>query len=248
MHLKGKVALVTGGSRGIGRAVVERLAEAGAAVGFSFHASDEAAAAVATAVEGRGGRAQAWRADVTLSKEVDALVQHTLDAFGRIDILVNNAGITRDTLILRMSEQDWDAVIETNLKGTYLCTRAVLRGMIRQRSGRIINMSSVAGIVGNAGQANYSASKAGLLGFTRAVAREVASRGITVNAVAPGYIQTEIWDTVSEGARQKALELIPLGRTGAPQDVAEAVAFLASDAAAYITGQVLNVDGGMVMG
>ncbi|MBI4494273.1 MAG: 3-oxoacyl-[acyl-carrier-protein] reductase [Chloroflexi bacterium] len=248
MQFEGRVALVTGGSRGIGRAVAERLAAGGADVALSYRSNAEAAAEVAAAIERQGRRVHVAQSDVSQLQQVEALVRQTLEAFGRIDILVNNAGITRDTLLLRMSEQDWDAVLETNLKGTYLCTKAVLRSMIRQRYGRIVNLSSVSGIVGNAGQANYAASKAGLIGFTRAVAREVASRGITANAVAPGYIHTDIWAPVGETARQKMLELIPLGRTGTPAEVAEAVAFLATDAAAYITGQVLNVDGGMVMG
>jgi len=185
--------------------------------------------------------------DAGVSADVDRVVNATLEAFGRIDILVNNAGITKDTLLLRMSEEDWDAVLDTNLKSTFLMTKAVVRGMLRQRAGRIVNISSVSGVLGNAGQANYAASKAGMIGFTKSVAREVASRGITVNAVAPGFIDTDIWSDVSEQARQSLLNMVPLGSIGKPEDVGEAVAFLASDAARYITGQTLHVDGGLVM-
>ena len=245
--LSGKVALVTGGSRGIGRAVAIRLAQGGAKIAFSYHSNHEAAQNVLGELKGGGAHAMAVAGDVGSAPDVERLVNATLEAFGRIDILVNNAGITRDTLLMRMSEEDWDAVLDTNLKSTFLMTKAVVRGMLRQRSGRIVNITSVSGILGNAGQANYAASKAGMIGFTRSIAREVASRGITVNAVAPGFIETDIWATVSESARAAILNMAPLGTIGKPEDVAEAVAFLASDAARYVTGQTLNVDGGLMM-
>jgi 3-oxoacyl-[acyl-carrier protein] reductase len=247
MRFEGKVALVTGASRGIGRAVAVRLATGGARVAVNYVKNREAADETAALVLAAGGEPLVVQGDVAESRTGEALVKATLDRFGRLDILVNNAGITRDTLILRMSEEDWDSVQAINLKGTFLVTKAALRPMLRQRGGRIVNLSSISGLMGNAGQANYAAAKLGIVGFTRSVAREVASRGITVNAVAPGYIVTDIWDDVPEPARQRAVELIPLGAAGTPEQVAEAVAFFASDAAAYITGQVLNVDGGMLM-
>jgi len=245
--LSGKVVLVTGGSRGIGRAVAIRLAQGGAKIAFSYLSNHDAAQDVLGELKGGGAHAMAVAGDVGVAADVERLVSATLEAFGRIDVLVNNAGITRDTLLMRMSEEDWDAVLDTNLKSTFLMTKAVVRGMLRQRAGRIVNITSVSGILGNAGQANYAASKAGMIGFTRSVAREVASRGITVNAVAPGFIETDIWASVSEAARATILNMAPLGTIGHPEDVAEAVAFLASDAARYITGQTLNVDGGLVM-
>jgi 3-oxoacyl-[acyl-carrier protein] reductase len=245
--LAGKTALVTGASRGIGRAIALALAEQGANVALNYRASAQAAEAACRTVTALGVEAIAVEADVAQAADVERLVKSALDRFERIDILVNNAGIVRDGLLLRMSEDDWDAVLATNLRGAFLCTKAVLRGMVRQRSGRIIAISSVAGVMGNAGQANYAAAKAGLIGFTRSVAREVASRAITANVVAPGFIETDIWAAVSQEAREKFLGLVPLGRPGSAEEVAGVVAFLASDRAAYITGQVLNVDGGMVM-
>jgi 3-oxoacyl-[acyl-carrier protein] reductase len=247
VRFENKTALVTGASRGIGRAIALRLASEGANVVVNYHANLEAANSVAGEITALGRRASIVRADVGNPSDVERLVQGVLEEFSRIDVLVNNAGITRDTLIMRMSEDDWDAVLDTNLKSAFLVTKAVLRPMLRQRSGRIVNITSISGVMGNAGQANYSASKAGLMGLTRSTAREVASRNITCNAVAAGVIDTDIWRGVPEAAIQTMLQIIPAGRKGTPEDIAEAVAFLASDAASYITGQVLHVDGGMVM-
>jgi 3-oxoacyl-[acyl-carrier protein] reductase len=243
----GKTALVTGASRGIGRAIALRLASGGANVVVNYVAHAEAANSAAEQVRGLGAQAEVVQADVAQASDVDRLVQATLESFGRVDVLVNNAGVIRDMLLMRMSEEAWDTVIDTNLKSAFLVTRAVLRSMVRQRSGRIVNITSISGVMGNPGQANYSASKAGLIGLTRTTAREVATRNITCNAVAAGVIETEIWEGVPGEAMDAMLQLIPLGRRGTSEDVAEAVAFLASDAASYITGQVLHVDGGMVM-
>jgi len=244
-NLQGKVALVTGASRGIGRATALALASEGAAVMVNYASSSSAAAEVVAEIEANGGRAIAFKANVANSDEVNQLIAATMEKFGRIDVLVNNAGITRDTLLLRMKLEDWQAVIDLNLTGVFLCTRAVSKIMLKQKSGRIINITSVAGQMGNAGQSNYSASKAGVIGFTKTVARELAPRAITVNAVAPGFIATDMTDGLKAEA---ILQMIPLARYGQPEEVAGMIQFLASSpAAAYITGQVFNVDGGMVM-
>jgi 3-oxoacyl-[acyl-carrier protein] reductase len=247
INLKDKVAIVTGGSRGIGRAIALALAETGAIVVVNYKGNQVAADEVVAAIQAKEGQALAIQADIALAEDVDRLFKAVLERFGRLDILVNNAGITRDTLLLRMKETDFDAVIDTNLRGAYLCTRAALRPMTKARGGRIINITSVVGLIGNAGQANYSAAKAGLIGFTKAVAREMSSRAITVNAVAPGYIDTELTAGLGDQIRAAILENIPLGRLGTPEDIAHTVCFLASDFAAYITGQTITVDGGMVM-
>jgi 3-oxoacyl-[acyl-carrier protein] reductase len=245
IDLSGRVALVTGASRGIGRAIARQLARQGAAVVAA--AREDHAAGVASEIVAAGGNAQAAAVDVTDEASVAALVAAVVDRWGRVDVLVNNAGIARDQLLLRMKRADWDAVLATNLTAAFTCSQAVLKPMIRQRSGRIINISSVVGQTGSAGQANYAASKAGLVGFARALAREVASRGITVNVVAPGYIETDMTGALSDENRREWAAQIPLGRLGTPDDVAAAVCFLASDEAAYITGQVLAVNGGMYM-
>lgn len=245
--LSGRVAVVTGASRGIGRAIALELARQGAAVVINYHRSPEAAQEVVAQIQAAGGQAQAFQADVASFQSSQELIKFAIDTFGGLDILVNNAGITRDTLIMMMSEEDWDAVQDTNLKSTFNCAKAAVRHMMRKRYGRIINITSVSGQMGNAGQTNYSASKAGQIGFTKALAREVAARNITVNAIAAGYIETDIWANVSDEMRQAIINMIPLGRKGQAEEIAYAVAFLASDQAAYITGQVLGIDGGMAM-
>ena len=247
LSLGGRVALVTGASRGIGHSIALELAERGAAVAANYNQSAVSAEQVVAQIREKGGQAVAIQADVSNNQEAQTLIKTTIETLGGLDILVNNAGITRDNLIMMMSEGDWDLVLDVNLKSTFNCSKAAVRHMMRKRYGRIINITSVAGQMGNPGQTNYSASKAGQMGFTKALAREVASRNITVNAIAAGYIDTEIWAKVSEEARHAVLSLIPLGRKGDPQEIAFAVAFLASDQAAYITGQILGVDGGMAM-
>jgi 3-oxoacyl-[acyl-carrier protein] reductase len=247
MDLSGRVAIVTGGGRGIGRAIALKLAEVGAAVVVNDTSNPEPAQGVVEEIKAMNRESTAIMADVSVSSDVANLVEVTKDTHGQVDILVNNAGIARDQLVVRMSDEDWDKVLRVNLRSVFLCTRAVLRHMIRQRWGRIISVSSIAGIVGNPGQANYASAKAGIIGFTRTIAKEVSSRGITVNAVAPGLIDTGIAYQLQEDRREELKRNIPLGYLGEPRDVAEAVAFLASEEARYITGQVLNVDGGMAL-
>ncbi|GET38307.1 3-oxoacyl-[acyl-carrier-protein] reductase [Microseira wollei] len=244
-RLRGQVALVTGASRGIGRAIAFSLASEGAAVVVNYASSSTAADAVVAEITEAGGNAYALQADVSKADQVDTLINATMEKFNRLDILVNNAGITRDNLLLRMKPEDWQAVIDLNLTGVFLCTRAASKIMLKQKSGRIINITSVSGLMGNPGQANYSAAKAGVIGFTKSVAKELATRGITANAVAPGFIVTDMTSGVKA---EEILKFIPLGRFGQPEEIAGMVRFLAADAAAaYITGQVFNVDGGMVM-
>lgn len=247
MSLAGKVALVTGASRGIGRAIALTLAKNGADVAINFAGNVAAAQEVADAITAMGRKALLVQGSVADADGVQAIVKKVVAELGRLDILVNNAGITRDGLLMRMKTEDWDAVLETNLKGVYNCSKAVMRTMMKQKGGRIVNMASVVGETGNAGQCNYSAAKAGVIGFTKSLAKEVASRGITVNAVAPGFIATDMTKVLTDDQKAEMAKTIPLGRAGQPQDVANAVLFLVSDEAAYITGQVLNVDGGMVM-
>ena len=247
MLLDGKTALVTGASRGIGRAIALCLAAEGARVAINYAGNVRAAEEVKTAIEAAGGTAILCQADIADSSAVEAMVANVVKEFGTIDILVNNAGITRDALLMRMKDEDFTKVLNTNLKGVFYCTKAVSKLMMKKRSGRIVNMASVVGLVGNAGQTNYAAAKAGVIGFSKSAAKELASRGITVNVVAPGFIGTDMTAGLPESVKEKMLTDIPLGRMGEAEDVANAVLFLASDQAAYITGQVVNVDGGMVM-
>lgn len=247
MDFSDKVAVVTGGSRGIGRAIALRLAAGGAKVVVNYRSNEQAANEVIEQIGAQGGESIAVQADVSQVTEAQALIDAAKKAFGRVDILVNNAGTTRDTLLMRMSEDDWDIVLDTNLKGTFNCIKAASRQMMRQRYGRIVNITSVAGISGNAGQANYASAKAGLIGLTKTVAKELGGRQITCNAVAPGFVPTDLTADLPQNLLDAAIERTPLGRTGTPEDMAEAVAYLASDKAGFVTGQVLAVDGGLAI-
>ena len=245
--LKGKTAVVTGASRGIGRAIAIKLATLGVNIVVNYRNSYDAVQEVVKEIQALGARALAVQCDISSFKDVESMMKKSLEEFGSIDILVNNAGITKDGLLMRMKEEEFDSVIDINLKGAFNCTRHISAIMLKQRSGRIINISSVSGLTGNAGQVNYSSAKAGILGMTKAVAKELAGRGVTCNAVAPGYIQTDMTEGLADKVKESIMNAIPLKRLGTPEDVANAVAFLASEEAAYITGQVINVDGGMVM-
>lgn len=245
--LNGKIAIVTGASRGIGKAIALEFASNGATVIVNYNGSADRAEEVVKEIEARGGKAESWQCDVSDFTGCEAFITEVIKKYGKIDILVNNAGITKDGLLMKMSEEDFDRVLNTNLKGTFNTLRFVSRQMLKQKNGRIINMSSVVGIMGNAGQANYAASKAGVIGLTKSAARELASRGITVNAIAPGFIETEMTDVLSDKVKEASAVQIPMGKFGKPEDIAKAAAFLASENARYITGQVLQVDGGMAI-
>ncbi len=247
MNLNGKTALVTGGSRGIGRAIALALANQGANVIINYSSNEENAAKVVEEIKGFNVKVLAIKANISSNEEIKEMFKKIDEAFDRIDILVNNAGITKDNLFMRMKEEDWDKVMDVNLKGTFLCTKAVIRKMMKQKQGRIINLASVVGVVGNPGQANYCASKAGVIGFTKSIAKEIAGKNITVNAIAPGFIETDMTKVLSESVKESMLEVIPMKKYGKPEDIANLVVFLSSDNSSYITGQVIHVDGGMAM-
>jgi len=245
--MEAKVAIVTGGSRGIGKAIVTELANAGVKVVINYSGSEHRAIELQQSIQASGGESAIFKANVANAQEVEQLIEYTLEKYGKIDILVNNAGITRDTLLMRMKETEWDEVIDVNLKGVFNCIKAVTRPMMKQRNGRIVNIASVVGISGNAGQANYVAAKAGVIGLTKTAAKELATRGITVNAIAPGFIETDMTDKLNDTVKEEILKQIPLGTMGQPEDIAHSVLFICSDKARYITGQVIVVDGGMIM-
>jgi len=245
--LTGKVAVVTGAGRGIGKAIALKLAKEGASIVVNYRNSEKEAKDLVEEIREKGGIAECVQGDVSFLEDAEKVIKFAAEKFGRLDILVNNAGITRDTLLLRMKEEDFDKVLQVNLKGVFNCTKNASAIMLKQKSGRIINISSVVGLTGNAGQANYAAAKAGIIGFTKSIAKEIGARGITVNAIAPGFITTDMTEVLSDKVKEKLIENIPLKKLGSPEDIANCVAFLVSDSASYITGQVINVDGGMVM-
>lgn len=247
MSLNNKVALITGGSRGIGKAIALELAKNGVNIAINYNSNEAKAKEVIEEAKSYGAKAIAIKANVAIGEDVQQMIKQVEEELNTIDILVNNAGVTRDNLLIRMKEEDWDDVIDTNLKGTFLCTKAVARTMMKKRYGKIINIASVVGVMGNAGQGNYSASKAGVIGFTKSMAKELASRGIRVNAIAPGFIQTDMTDVLSEDVKDAMLKVIPLNSLGHPEDIANLVVFLSGEGSDYITGQIINVDGGMVM-